>query len=342
MKKTTIALLTAAAMGTSGAVMAADHSPEFSGRVNLDIQNIEGESTSFTRGNPDRFEVSGTGDLAAGMTGRYFLRLQEGGASTTTTGEGDDEKVTGVTGADNFTKAFYAVSGEFGEVLFGRDDDIVYKFVGVRTDVPYANIGGAADSAASSDTTFGTNVSLQYQLSVDVLTFGAYVDTAGDFTTAGAAGEEETETTQDGSGFNNYQLGVQGDFGMASAGLVFSDSDYQGRDSELAFGVTLDLDVATISATVRDTSLDNTPVSVFGALPLQNGLTAYAAYGDDDFAIGSNFLVGLSADLGGGFVTYAEYVSDGVASGDARDESGNEIAASTDNSGFVIGGQFSF
>ena len=341
MKKTTIALLTAAAMGTSGAVMAADHSPEFSGRVNRDIQNIEGESTSFTRGNPDRFEVSGTGDLAAGMTGRYFLRLQEGGASTVTENDNDDASVTGITGADNFTKAFYAVSGEFGEVLFGRDDDIVYKFVGVRTDVPYANIGGAADSAASSDTTFGTNVSLQYQLSVDVLTFGAYVDTAGDFTTAGAAGEKETVTTQDGSGFNNYQLGVQGDFGMASAGLVYSDSDYTGRDSELAFGVTLDLDVATISATVRDDSQDNTPVSVFGALPLQNGVTAYAAYGDDDDG-SDNYLLGLSADLGGGFVTYAEYVSDGVASGTGRDNAGNETSASTNNSGFVIGGQFSF
>ena len=339
MKKTTIALLTAAAMGTSGAVMAADHSPEFSGRVNLDIQNIEGESTSFTRGNADRFEVSGTGDLAAGMTGRYFLRLERNVASLV---EDDNDKITDVTGGDNFTKAFYAVSGEFGEVLFGRDDDIVFKFVGVRTDVPYANIGGAVDSATGSDTTQGSNVSLQYQLSVDALTFGAYVDTAGSFETAGPVGEDQIEFDRDGDGFTNYQLGVQGDFGMASAGLVYSDSEYTGRDSELALGVTLDLDVATISATVRDDSQDNTPVSVFGALPLQNGVTAYAAYGDDDDG-SDNYLLGLSADLGGGFVTYAEYVSDVVASSaTVTDNQGNETPASTNNSGFVIGGQFSF
>ena len=304
MKKTTIALLTAAAMGTSGAVMAANHGPEFSGRVNLDIRNIEGDSTAFTRGLEDRFEVSGTGDLAAGMTGRYFLRLQEGDG-------------------DNFTKAFYAVSGEFGEVLFGRDDDIVYKFVGVRTDVPFSNIRGVEDAFASSDTTDGQDVSLQYQLSVDALTFGAYVDTSD--------GENVDDFEASGDGFNNYQVGVQGDFGMVSAGLVYSDSDMVDADSELAFGATLNLDVATLSATVRDDSNGNNPISLFGALPLQNGLTAYAAYGDDDDG-SDNAQFGVSADLGGGFVTYAEYVTDGVEASDGT----------TNNSGFVIGGQFSF
>ena len=304
MKKTTIALLTAAAMGTSGAVMAANHGPEVSGRINLDIRNVEGNSTEFTRGNPDRVIFSGSGDLAHGLTGSYLLRFQS-----------DNE------GEFSTNKAFYTVSGDFGEVQFGRDgDDIVYRFVGVRTDLPWANLGGVADAAATGDTTNSDDVSLQYHMTVDALSFGAYVDTSD-----GEFDEDDFERT--GDGFNTYQLGVQGDFGMVSAGVVYSDSDFDGRESELAFGVTLDLDVATIGATVRDDSKDNTPVSVAGFVPLQNGLGAYASYGDDDDGF-DNFLLGVSADLGGGLVTYVEYQ-------DKLDED-------NDSSGFVLGANYSF
>ena len=298
MKKTTIALLTAAAMGTSGAAMAATHGPEFSGRVNGDIQNVSGEDTEFTSGNAERLEINGGGDLVGGLTGTYFVRFQAGDA-------GDD-----VLQNIETTLVNYTISGDFGAVTVGRDDDLVYKFVGVRTDIPYANLAGVPASFRSSDYTAGSDNSLQYQLGVEALTVGAYVDTS-------TAGD---------NGFDNYQVGATYDFGMASAGLVFSDSDAQDGDSELSFGVSTSLADVTLAAVYDEDSNGNNPFSVFAGVPLQGGLFAYAAYGDDDVDR-DDFLVGVSADLGGGFATYVEYQND-------LDGDGQE--------GVVLGSQFNF
>ena len=298
MKKTTIALLTAAAMGTSGAAMAATHGPEFSGRVNVDFQNVSGEDAEFTTGNADRLEINGGGDLVGGLTGTYFVRFQAGDV-------GDD-----VLQNIETTLVNYTISGDFGAVTVGRDDDLVYKFVGVRTDIPYANLAGVPASFRSSDYTAGSDNSLQYQLGVEALTVGAYVDTS-------TAGD---------NGFDNYQVGATYDFGMASAGLVFSDSDAQDGDSELSFGVSTSLADVTLAAVYYEDSNGNNPFSVFAGVPLQGGLFAYAAYGDDDVDR-DDFLVGVSADLGGGFASYVEYQND--LDGDGQD-------------GVVLGTQFNF
>ena len=297
MKKTTIALLTAAAMGTSGAAMAATHGPEFSGRVNVDFQNVSGEDAEFTTGNADRLEINGGGDLVGGLTGTYFVRFQAGD---------DDEVLQNI----ETTLVNYTISGDFGAVTVGRDDDLVYKFVGVRTDIPYANLAGVPASFRSSDYTAGSDNSLQYQLGVEALTVGAYVDTS-------TAGD---------NGFDNYQVGATYDFGMASAGLVFSDSDAQDGDSELSFGVSTSLADVTLAAVYYEDSNGNNPFSVFAGVPLQGGLFAYAAYGDDDVDR-DDFLVGVSADLGGGFASYVEYQND--LDGDGQD-------------GVVLGTQFNF
>ena len=298
MKKTTIALLTAAAMGTSGAAMAATHGPEFSGRVNVDFQNVDGEDAEFTTGNADRLEINGGGDLVGGLTGTYFVRFQAGDV--------DDEVLQNI----ETTLVNYTISGDFGAVTVGRDDDLVYKFVGVRTDIPYANLAGVPASFRSSDYTAGSDNSLQYQLGVEALTVGAYVDTS-------TAGD---------NGFDNYQVGATYDFGMASAGLVFSDSDAQDGDSELSFGVSTSLADVTLAAVYYEDSNGNNPFSVFAGVPLQGGLFAYAAYGDDDVDR-DDFLVGVSADLGGGFASYVEYQND--LDGDGQD-------------GVVLGTQFNF
>lgn len=298
MKKTTIALLTAAAMGTSGAAMAATHGPEFSGRVNVDFQNVNGEDAEFTTGNPDRLEINGGGDLVGGLTGTYFVRFQAGDV--------DDAVLQNI----ETTLVNYTISGDFGAVTVGRDDDLVYKFVGARTDIPYANLAGVPASFRSSDYTAGSDNSLQYQLSVEALTVGAYVDTS-------TAGD---------NGFDNYQLGATYDFGMASAGLVFSDSDAQDGDSEISFGVSTSLADVTLAAVYYEDSNGDNPFSVFAGVPLQGGLFAYAAYGDDDVDR-DDFLVGVSADLGGGFATYVEYQND--LDGDGQD-------------GVVLGSQFNF
>ena len=310
MKKTTIALLTAAAMGTSGAVVAANHGPEFSGRVNVDIRNVSGEDTEFTTGNPDRLEINGGGDLVGGLTGTYFVRFQA-----------DD--IDDASQNISTTLVNYTISGDFGAVTVGRDDDLVYKFVGVRTDIPNSNLGGVPAAFKSSDYTESSDNSLQYQLSVDALTFGAYVDTG-----AVATGIDDGEFKfGDASGFNNYQLGVTYDFGMGSAGLVYSDSDEATvGESELAFGVSATVADVSLAGVYYDDAQGNNPFSLFAGMPLQGGLFAYAAYGDDD-VVRDDFLVGVSADLGGGFVTYVEYQDD--LDGDGQN-------------GVVLGSQFNF
>jgi len=317
MKKTTIALLTAAAMGTSGAAMAATHGPEFSGRVNVDVQNKSGENTAFTTGNFDRLEINGGGDLVGGLTGTYFVRFQAGDLD-----DSDDDDVDTSQNIST-TLVNYTISGDFGAVTVGRDDDLVYKFVGARTDIPYANLGGVPASFSSSDYTVGSDNSLQYQLSVDALTFGAYVDTG-----AVATGIDDGDFEfGDASGFNNYQLGVTYDFGMGSAGLVYSDSDEATvGESELAFGVSATVADVSLAGVYYDDAQGNNPFSLFAGMPLQGGLFAYAAYGDNDVGR-DDFLVGVSADLGGGFVTYVEYQDD--LDGDGQN-------------GVVLGSQFNF
>ena len=289
MKKTTIALLTAAAMGTSGAVMAADHGPTVSGRVDMSIQNLDGEDVRFT----DRSTVVGVGgssELAGGLTGGYFIR-----ASYTDTG--------GVDGANLTTDyAYFNISGDFGTVQFGRDDDIVYQFAGANTDV-WRGLGPVGSAKYGDQTAVDAfrNAHLQYRASVDALSIGAYLDTA--------AEAEDGE-----NGTNNYQLGVHYDFGMAGASVIFADSDDDAVDeSELTIGATLDAGVASFAALYSDDTNGNNPYVVQASVPLTDILTANVGYGDDDAGT-TDVAANIFANLGGGFDT-----SIGYRNGDSGD-----------------------
>ena len=275
MKKTTIALLTAAAMGTSGAVMAANHGPEISGRVDMSITNFDGEKTSFS----DRSTVVGVGgstELTGGLTGGYFVRGNYTGARTL---EAD--------------YAFLNVSGDFGTLQFGRDDDIVYKFVTVPTDI-FRTLSATGAASFADTTTPVDDEHIQYHLTVDAFTFGGYVDTSGV-----NGGDED--------GINNYQIGGMFDYGMGRIAVVYADSDDTG-ESELYAGATLDLDVVSLAGYIADDSTDNNPYVVTASVPLNGMLTGIAGYGDDDNGT-SNSVVGLVADLGGGLDARIEYAS---------------------------------
>ena len=143
MKKTTIALLTAAAMGTSGAVMAADHGPHFAGDLRVIYNTNAGDETEDALStNRLKLGVSGSRDAMAGTEAFYFFRLS---ADQNTEADADEP---GVEVQSDY--ALIGLRGDFGEVQVGRDDDLVYKFAGARTDLFRGQVPG--DGAAGFNT----------------------------------------------------------------------------------------------------------------------------------------------------------------------------------------------
>ena len=286
MKKTTIALLTAAAMGTSGAVMAADHGPTVSGRVDMSIVNLSGEETSFG----DRSTVVGVGgstDLVGGLTGSYFVR----GNYTVTGNEDNDDAETNV----NADYASFTVSGDFGSLSFGRADNVVYNFAGAHTDV-YRSLGTTA-SSTYGEAGFQPGEAIEYYGTFDMLTIGGYVDTA------------------EGDGIENVQLGGLVDFGIGNASLIYAEDDASGG-SEVVFGAFVDFDVVSIGGSYTDSFDGSNPFAVAAIVPLDDMFNVIVGYGDNDDGI-EDYNVSVVADLGGGLDARVEYrggdSQDGVA-----------------------------
>ena len=277
MKKTTIALLTAAAMGTSGAVMAANHGPEFSGRIDLHYLNESGDDSNGTLSNrSSKLEVSGSGDGLHGITTFYYTRLSLNEL-------GDD------TSSFNVDYVLAGASGDFGSVQAGIDDDLVYKFAGAHTEI-YRGLGTVSSAYYSDGFEFGDaeSASLQYSVSVDALTFAAYADTS------------------EGDGVERYQAAIGFDAGMGQVGLIFSDRDEEGDSNQFVFGGRLDLDVVSLRGHVSDDEDGNNPYAVAAIVPLNDILSLTVGYGDDDEGDSSTAAM-LLADLGGGLDVNAGY-----------------------------------
>lgn len=294
MKKTTIALLTAAAMGTSGAVMAADHSPEFSGRIDFSYTNESEDGSSGSLSNrTSKLEVSGSGEGVEGINTFYYARL------------GLDEN--GDAGVDY---ALAGASGAFGSLQAGIDDDLVYKFAGAHTDV-YRGLGPVSSAYYSDDFSFGDTASVQYSLTVDAFTFAAYADTAGttkldrnvavtdDDGNETGKFEQEEATVDNPDGIERYQVAVGFDAGIGQVGLIYSDRDEAGDSSQVVFGGRVDLDMVSLRGHVSDDENGNNPYAVAAIVPLTDILSLTVGYGDDDEG-GSSVAAMLLADLGGG------------------------------------------
>ena len=264
MKKTTIALLTAAAMGTSGAVMAANHGPDFSGRIDFSYTNESEDGSSGSLSNrSSKLEVSGSGEGVEGINTFYYARL------------GLDEN--GDAGVDY---ALAGASGAFGSLQAGIDDDLVYKFAGAHTDV-YRGLGTVSSAYYSDDFSFGDTASVQYSLTVDAFTVAAYADTAKE------------------DGIERYQAAVGFDAGIGQVGLIYSDRDEEGDSSQVVFGGRVDLDMVSLRGHVSDDEDGNNPYAVAAIVPLTDILSLTVGYGDDDEG-GSSVAAMLLADLGGG------------------------------------------
>lgn len=272
MKKMTIALFTAAAMGTGGFAVAQTDGPNVGGRIDMSIVNADGSDTNIEN-RSTKFWVSGSAELAAGLTGSYYLRVPNSG-----------------------DYAVARLSGDFGTVQIGRDDDIVYKFAGVDTDV-FRQVKPVGEAKyGDSQNAFG-EPHLQYHLSVDNLSFGAYVDTA-------KINTGNRDDLHDGAeeGVNTTQFGLQYDYGMGTVSAVYADSkdDAAFANEEVTFGATLDLGVAKLAATYSDDTSGNNPYVLAATIPLTDILSANVAYSDNDQEV-TDAAASIVANLGGGF-----------------------------------------
>jgi len=282
MKKTTIALLTAAAMGTSGAVMAANHGPSAGGRIDVSVTNLDGDSTNFSESS-SRLDVFGSTELVGGLTGSYFVRAAFGDRA---------EQLT-----TNYTH--FTVSGDFGRVQFGQADNVVYNFAGVNTDRfrELGSLGGVTSTYGEAGFSTDAGQAIQAYTTIDMLTLGAYVDTANS------------------EGIDNVQVGGMIDFDMGNIGLVYAEDDASG-DSEVVFGASVDLDIVSIGGHYSDKFDGSNPFAIAATMPLDDMFSLIAGYGDDDDGT-SDYNVSLAADLGGGLDARVEYRNgdsqDGVA-----------------------------
>lgn len=339
MKKTTIALLTAAAMGATSVAVAESTGPDFSGRVDIRFTDLDEASNDVGVTNSGELDatnassklvVSGsTDELAGGMSADYYARV-----ALAESGNADvDYAYTGITGA-------------FGRVQAGIDDDLVYKFVGAKTDL-HRGVGPTGSAAYSTGYGFGAEPSVQYHLEVENFTFAAYADTgsesdasrlensdfyvdsvgttASEYAYVDSDGDPVTPST--GTGIDRTQFGVHTDVGPLALGAVYADRDVTDYDAEMFFGATLDMGVASLVATFAENSSNNNPYNVAIQAPLTSSLTGTLAYGDND-ASGADAVTDttaqIRANLGGGVEINTAY-----RSGDSGD-------------GFVVGARYSF
>ena len=276
MKKTTIALLTAAAMGTSGAVMAAGHGPNFSGDVRFVVDDRTDDGNTVISNPRTRLNLSGSGETIEGIETFYFVRF-----------ESDGDAETGPIDV-NRDYGFFGVSGDFGTAQVGYDDDLVYKFVTSTTDV----FRGSSSSAIgvgqySADFEF-FEPSIQYSIDIENFTIGAFADTSGD------------------DGIERSQFAVGADFGMVGVSGVFSQRSEASND-EFFVGVTADLDVASVAAHYGETEDKSNPYAVAVMAPLTDLVSVQVGYGDTDAAEGANTIGQVMVDLGGGLEVFGSY-----------------------------------
>ena len=270
MKKMTAALFTAAAMGVSGFAVADGHShgPDFSGRVDLryvDTDDVKANLSNVS----SKLNISGAGTGINGLSTGYFARLS--------LVEGDGSGID---------YGFVSLGGSVGTLSVGIDDDLVYKYVGARTD-QFRSQGPVGAAVYSTDFGFGDTASVQFNGSIDAISYGVYADT-------------EAE-----NGVDRVQVAAGLDLGMGSIGVVYSDRD-SASSEEVFIGGTLDLDVISFNATFGDDEDGNNPFVVTAQAPLSDVFTFTLGYSDTD--TGNTDVNGqLMANLGGGLSSHIGY-----------------------------------
>jgi len=283
MKKMTIALFTAAAMGGSSLALAADvDGPNPFGRLDVRAVDTDGADVDLTQASYHLGLAGSATGLAGGLDASYYARLNDSGLQYGT----------------------ITFEGGFGALNAGFDDDLVYKFAGVNVDV--LRSGGVPNTFSGLN--FGQDAVVQYMndFGGSPIMLGVHID---DDTGA-------IDGTAGGDGIQNTQVGLMFDHGMGNVGVVYSEQDALANgdsDDEIRVGGSLNLDVATLRLYTGDDADGNMPYTLGASVPLNDVVTLHAFHGDDDVDT-SDTTAELRANLGGGLDVYA-----GARSGDSDD-----------------------
>jgi hypothetical protein len=273
MKKMTIALFTAAAMGTSAFAVADEHGPTISGDIRF-IYNDNNTDTPDTQNqisnNRLKLAVSGASDAGNGNEAFYYFRMSSKNNDPTV-----DYK-------------FIGMRGDFGSLQVGNDDDLVYKFAGAHTDLFRGQLpGGSAAGNATYSTDYAFyDPSVQYSVDINDLTIAAFADTSAD------------------DGVERSQAAASYDFGPATVAGIYSNSDKGGDD--LFGSISMDLGVATLGASVGSREDGTNPISIALSGDVTETLSAQVGYADDNN--GTADTIGqVIANLGGGMSVFGNY-----------------------------------
>ena len=296
MKKTTIALLTAAAIGGSSLAIAAEVTgPDVFGRIEFQATDTDTTDVAFSNSDSKLGVTGGATGLFGGVDGYYSARIDLVSGQDSAPTAADDKEF-------NTYYTYVGIKGAFGDFRFGEDDNLVYKFAGVHTDIIRELDPGSDAYAAYSDLVDFDATSAQYHYTFENITVAAFADTNGD-------------------GINNVQFGASADFGPATVGLVHADDGADGEDSEIWAGGSLDLGVASLRATVGDQRDGTNPYVLGAVVPINDVFTGTLAYGNDDNAANDSDVVAqIRANLGGGLEWNAS-----IRNGDADNGVGTSL-----------------
>ena len=302
MKKMTIALFTAAAMGTSGFAVA-QTGPDFSGDIR--INNTDGNTNTLTV-QRIRLEVSGAGEPTVGTETFYYLRFA-----------GDREDDVSGNGADvRRDYGYIGLRGEMGQISAGFDDDLVYKFAGAQTDVFRSQLPGSGDDlgdSAAGFTTYSTghgtfeDPSVQGEVNVGIVTLAGYADTS------------------EGNGLERVQVAGSIDLSPLTVAAVYSQRDTtpNTNDSEYYLSGGYDAGLFSVGAHVGRTEIDTNPYGFAVSIPVNGNISTAIGYGDNDNGL-ADAMGQVIYDLGGGLDVFANY-----RTGDSED-------------GLLVGAQYTF
>jgi hypothetical protein len=281
MKKTTIALFTAAAIGGSSMALAADVTgPSIFGRVDIRAADADSGNFDIKNGSSKLGFSGGASDLAGGLDASYYIR-----------GAYDD---------GGYTPDYYFVNlgNDDVRLIVGHDDDLVYQYTGAHTDVFRGQQGGGYYADTSAFGAYATSANFKESAKVKI--------NAGPIQIGGFA-----ETDAD--GLNRTQVGATGTFGMATFGVVMSDQEENDNGSEVFFGTAIDAGFTSLRATVADRNTDEMQVALAAVTPISNNVNLTLGFDEAD-SNGDNVIAMVLADLGGGLSVYG-----GGSSGDGDD-----------------------
>ena len=266
MKKMTIALLTAAAMGGSSLALAADVTdPSIFGRIQYQLTDTDGSDFDGTM-NSQHIGASGSASgLLGGLDASYYTRI--GGDSDGTSVE----------------YAYINVGNEAVTAQYGRNDDLVYQFVDIHLDIDRA-YGGAAAAVFNGADSFRVTS----DFGGSPVTIGAYANDKGD------------------NGINEIQFAGSVDLGAVALAAAYSDSDSTGEDEfSFAANVDAGFASVRARVRETDAGTNPIALGAVAPLTPSTNLILIYGDDDADTNSKSDAYGEIRTDLGGGLDVYA-------------------------------------